>query len=189
MRLFDKNDGNIDRSNPSRHEKRKSFSDGVQLMSNLQTCMGNASETFNSSARLSDAAAEQLFYAADSPTMVDKDDHKVPMERNCEILRTDQLNGLKGNSSVEETIVKNTKKHRRIKSKSEGVASMRSSPDTGIIFMESLSEDASEEAKLGALSELVKTPAHVSDGSFIFTFGRISHPLTFDSRNYLKFRY
>lgn len=64
MRIFqDKGSMNSsDTSNPG-HWKRRSLSDGVQLMSDLHLGRNDSFDAFHSSSKLSDAAAEQLFSA------------------------------------------------------------------------------------------------------------------------------
>lgn len=69
MRLFhDRSATETTESSGSRHAKRKSLSDGVDIMTTLDMASNSASNSttnvFNSSARFSDAASEQLGHTA-----------------------------------------------------------------------------------------------------------------------------
>jgi hypothetical protein len=60
MRMFHDRSNTGNEGNMSQRGRKKSLSDGVNLMTNLQLSSQSSSEIFHSSARLSDAAADQL---------------------------------------------------------------------------------------------------------------------------------
>ena len=164
MRMFHDRSSTSGDNSSSRHEKRKSLSDGVDLMSHLNLS-NNAAEIFHSSSRLSDAAAEELCTAVESASNEDsrlflsekkeQAEPKVVANRGLfdepihstvsQLEQNNQQPGLNGFGNPK--LTRQERKHRRMKSKSEGVSYMRSSFDT---------------AKFEALSELVNMPAEVS---------------------------
>ena len=143
-----------------RHGKKKSASDGVQLMSSLNNSDSNAG-IFHCSSKLSDAAAEQLGVT---------DDYVPSTFESLPILLTNIPQSTSPNNL--EGIIE-PKRQKRIKSKSTGVSFMRSSLKDENIFMHPLPIDIDkrEGSHLTALSELVNTPTDVSDTiglSFVF---------------------
>lgn len=137
-------------SSSSRRDKRKSLSDGVKLISDLNLNDNDAAEIFHSSSRLSDAAANELFIADESavnrnPREFSSGQEEIKPKANTNIGFVDeQRPSVNGSSNMK--LSRQERKHRRMKSKSEGVTSMRLSFDT---------------AKFEALSELVNMPAEV----------------------------
>ncbi|KAL3802312.1 hypothetical protein HJC23_007137, partial [Cyclotella cryptica] len=195
LRIF--HDECVNSSDSTRqHGKRKSISDGVQLMSKLRVSRENLSEAFNCSARLSDAAAEHLWdtrevesLPTDAPTEK-ADGCLVPQNavgRNMQDTYQRTLSGNKAqpgpdvkgaplsraksgaevfgatDDSANSTPIaqKRNPRFRTTKSKSEGVAFMRSclDPVNGVMPLLPALEVPKKEPKLETLPESVHAAA------------------------------